>query len=228
MLRKYRCLGFHVELGSFPRRWAMLLERQMQPRGVELSESVCQPGAEINAWSWCLGSRQQGRTGSVPRQGLSLGGNGAGLIQKAPLQFFNPEGVPPRKGWARPHLLPNKKSPPVHQPAQDCDPALCLSFSHSWGGMPGLPCVSLELWEGKNYIWKLDRSWALLCSPLTAALKPRCCQARFLPGWRLCLGTGGGDWDPLGQQLPEVLEPLGCPLKSLKLPWRERTSSAGW
>lgn len=27
-------------------------------RGWSLSESVCQPGAEINAWSWCLGSRQ--------------------------------------------------------------------------------------------------------------------------------------------------------------------------
>lgn len=101
-------------------------------------------------------------------------------LEPPPLQFITPEGVPPRKSWAGPHPVPGKVRPPQdtrthplplssrpHPPLpvpldleeHSCaptHPALCLSFSYTrvcrvspWNSG----------WEGKNFIWKLDRSW---------------------------------------------------------------------
>lgn len=74
--------------------------------GAGLSVSLGQLGAQINAWSWCLGSREQGRAGSNPSQGPSL--RAEIELDLSVHWFIELKGVHPRKSWARPHLLPKK------------------------------------------------------------------------------------------------------------------------
>ena len=90
--------------------------------------SLCQPGAEINALSWSLGFREQGRVGSdpAPVKDLALGETLSWISLEphlsphpptnthhthTPFQFINLEGLPPVRIWARPYLLLEKVRP---------------------------------------------------------------------------------------------------------------------
>lgn len=90
--------------------------------------SLCQPGAEINAWSWSLASREQRRVGSHPSpvkdpaSGEPLSWISQERTPPPPFQFINLEGLPPMEIGARPYLLLEKVRPPQHLPTHNTHP----------------------------------------------------------------------------------------------------------